>query len=158
MKEILIREFTINEFYSINNLMDQVHRLHVNNRFDIYKESKGLLSKEDFEKIISDKNMISILAEINETIVGFCIITIKNPVENKGLVSRRVAYMEDLVVDEDYRGNGIGKKLFVEAKKRAIEFNVDSLELMVWEFNKEAIKFYKNQNMKTRSRIMEIKM
>lgn len=31
-------------------------------------------------------------------------------------------------------------------------------EPMVWEFNKNAINFYENQGMNTRSRIMEIKL
>ena len=66
--------------------------------------------------------------------------------------------MEDLCVSKDYRKQGIGKRLFIEAKKLTLEFNVDSLELMVWEFNKDAIDFYENQGMETRSRILEMKL
>ena len=50
------------------------------------------------------------------------------------------------------------EKYLFEAKKHILEFNVDSLELLVWDFNKNAVDFYKNQGMTTRSRIMEIKL
>jgi len=52
--------------------------------------------------------------------------------------------MENLCVFQDYRKQGIGKRLFIEAKKRALEFN------------KNAIDFYENQGMETRSRILEM--
>jgi len=90
--------------------------------------------------------------------VGLCIISIRPISSNIALVPRKVVYMENLCVHQDYRKQGIGKRLFIEAKKRTLEFNVDSLELMVWEFNKNAVDFYENQGMNTRSRIMEMKL
>lgn len=158
MLEVVIRNFSINDFEGINVLMDQVNRLHIDNRPDIYRETDKLISKKDFLNMLNDDNIISIVAEINYTIVGLCIVSIRPMSTNKVLVPRRVAYMEDLCVHQEYRKQGIGKKLFIEAKKRALEFNADSLELMVWEFNKNAVNFYENEGMSTRSRTMEINL
>jgi len=158
MTEITIRNFSVDDFDGINILMNQVHRLHMDSRPDFYRKTDEPISKKDFLSIVNDNNTISIVAEINTIIVGLCVISIKPISTNISLVPRRVAYMEDLCVSQDYRKQGIGKRLFIEAKKRTLEFNVDSLELMVWEFNKNAVNFYENQGMKTRSRIMEIKL
>ncbi|MEG2289020.1 MAG: GNAT family N-acetyltransferase [Clostridium sp.] len=158
MSKVVIRNFEINDFTDINILMDDVHALHVENRPDIYKDICIIIPKEEFINIINDDKKISILAEIDSIIVGLCIISIKNVGENNALVPRSVAYMEDLCVLKNYRKQGIGKSLFDEGKRLALEFNVESLELMVWEFNESAIKFYENENMKTRSRIMEMKL
>ena len=90
--------------------------------------------------------------------MGLCIISIRPISSNIALVPRKVAYMENLCVHQDYRKQSIGKRLFNEAKERALEFKLESLELMVWEFNENAIDFYENQGMNTRSRIMEMKL
>ena len=158
MEKITIRNFSIDDFKGINYLMNQVHRLHMDSRPDVYRKTNEPISKKDFLGIVSDNNSISILAEINNIIVGLCVISIRSISTNIALIARRVAYMEDLCVSQDYRKQGIGKELFIEAKKRTLEFNVDSLELMVWEFNTNAFNFYENQGMNTRSRIMEIKL
>ncbi|MGK0468973.1 GNAT family N-acetyltransferase [Clostridium sp.] len=158
MLEITIRNFSIDDFEGFNILMNQVHRLHMDSRPDFYRKTDEPISKKDFLSIVHDSNTISILAEINYIIVGLCIISIKPISTNTSLVPRRVAYMEDLCVSQEYRKQGIGKRLFNEAKKCTLEFNVDCLELMVWAFNKNVIEFYENQGMETRSRIMEMKL
>ncbi|MBU3202307.1 GNAT family N-acetyltransferase (plasmid) [Clostridium estertheticum] len=158
MPEIAIRNCSIDDFKGINVLMNQVHKLHMESRSDVYSKTDDPLSKKDFLSIINDENKISILAEINYIVVGLCIISIRPMSSNIALVPRKVAYMEDLCVHEDYRKQGIGRRLFLDAKKLALAFNVDSLELMVWEFNKNAVNFYENEGMNTRSRIMELKL
>lgn len=158
MLKITIRNFSVNDFEGVNALMNQVHKLHMDSRPDFYRKIDEPISEKDFLSIINNDNTISILAEINNIIVGLCVISIRPLSNNIALVPRRVAYMEDLCVHRDYRKQGIGKKIFNEAKKHTSEFNVDSLELMVWDFNKNAVDFYENQGMTTRSRIMEIKL
>jgi len=158
MPEIAIRDFNIDDFEGFNILMNQVHKLHMDSRADIYRKTNEPISKKDFLRIVNDNNIISILAEINYITVGLCIISIKPVSTNTALLPRKVAYMEDLCVHQDYRKHSIGKRLFTEAKDRTLRFNVESLELTVWEFNKNAIDFYENQGMNTRSRIMEIKL
>jgi len=158
MPEIAIRDFNIDDFEGVNILMNQVHKLHMDSRADIYRKTDEPISKKDFMRIVNDNNIISILAEINYITVGLCIISIKPVSNNTALLPRKVAYMEDLCVHQEYRKQSIGKRLFTEAKNRTLEFNVESLELTVWEFNKNAIDFYENQGMNTRSRIMEIKL
>ncbi|MBB6713439.1 GNAT family N-acetyltransferase [Clostridium gasigenes] len=158
MSRLVIRDFEMDDFSGINKLMDEVHKLQVENRQDIYKKTDVVMPKEDFINILSNDKTISIVAEIDSIIVGLCIISIRDRIDNKALVSRKVAFVDNLCVLKDYRKQGIGKRLFNEGKKRALEFGVDSLELMVWEFNKKAIDFYKSENMNTRSRIMELKL
>ena len=158
MSEMAIRDFNIDDFEGVNILMNQVHKLHMDSRADIYRKTDEPISKKDFVEIVNDNNIISILAEINYIIVGLCIISIKPVATNTALLPRKVAYMEDLCVHQDYRKQSIGKRLFNEAKERALEFKLESLELMVWEFNENAIDFYENQGMNTRSRIMEMKL
>ena len=54
-------------------------------------------------------------------------------------------FLEDIVVNQDYRGKGIGKLLFDEVVKVAADNNCKSLEWQVLEWNTPAIEFYKNK-------------
>lgn len=51
-------------------------------------------------------------------------------------------YLEDIVVNEKLRGNGIGKLLFDEVIKVAVHHNCKRMEWQVLEWNQTAIDFY----------------
>ena len=55
-------------------------------------------------------------------------------------------YLEDLVVNESYRGSGIGKKLFDVTVQVALETNCRQLNWQVLDWNEPAINFYKKLN------------
>ncbi|MDN5204076.1 GNAT family N-acetyltransferase [Fulvivirgaceae bacterium BMA10] len=55
-------------------------------------------------------------------------------------------YLEDLVVNESYRGKGIGKLLFDATALRAKEANCNLLNWQVLDWNEPAINFYKKIN------------
>lgn len=156
--EVKIRDAIFEDYNEIKILMNQVHNLHCKNRPDIYIDTNEPLKKGEFKEIINDSNKIVLLAEYQDIVVALCIITIKEPFENPILVSRKVAFMEDLCVHKDYKRKGIGRVVYNEALKRIKLFDIDSLELMVWSFNESAIKFYENMGMKPQYLKMEMKI
>ncbi|MGL4774042.1 MAG: GNAT family N-acetyltransferase, partial [Clostridium sp.] len=72
-----------------------------------------------------------------------------------GMVEKKVAYMEVLCVSAHFRGRGYGRKLFSYVSKLANEMGATRLDLMVWGFNKEALKFYEELGMKPQRYILE---
>jgi diamine N-acetyltransferase len=64
--------------------------------------------------------------------------------------------MDDFGIDIKYRGKVLGKIFFGKILEFAKDIEADSLELGVWEFNKNAIKFYESMNLKTKMRRMAI--
>jgi GNAT superfamily N-acetyltransferase len=52
-------------------------------------------------------------------------------------------YLEDLIVTEEYRGKGIGKKLFEDTIAEARKLNVSGMMWQVLDWNEPAIEFYK---------------
>lgn len=55
-------------------------------------------------------------------------------------------FLEDIIVTERYRKQGIGKKLFDEVVKVSKELNVQRLEWQVLDWNEPAIRFYQKIN------------
>ena len=54
-------------------------------------------------------------------------------------------FLEDIVVNQEFRGQGIGKLLFDEIVKVAAENQCKRLEWQVLKWNTPAIEFYKNK-------------
>jgi len=154
---MIIRNLKIEDFDEVNNLFMQLHNLHAEQRPDIYRKmEKPTASKAwDYEASIADHN-IMIGAEIDGKIVGFCILQVyKTENKNQIKTQRTFAYVEEIAVDENYRRKGIATALYQEGVKRAKEKGATSLELMVWKFNSDAIRFYQSLGMSVQSLKLE---
>ena len=57
-------------------------------------------------------------------------------------------YIEDLIINEKFRREGIGLKIFEEVKKFAKNTSCVGISLQVLDWNKIGINFYKKLNMK----------
>ena len=147
-----IRNITISDYNDVDKLMQQVHSLHVKNRPDLYVELEHPLSKTEFEEQVQNNNLISVVAEEKGVVIGLCIVTIRN---KSGMVNKKIAYMDDLCVDEKFRGKGIGKELFSYVSNIVKEKGANRLDLMVWSFNKNALNFYEELGMTTQRYILE---
>ena len=111
----------------------------------------------DEEKFSQNINNI-IVAEINNLVVGTIKYLIKEKLENSYTNYRKVLFIDALVVDVNHRKNGIGKILMQEMEKLAKDNNCSSIELNVWAFNDEAIKFYEKFGMSIKTMILEKKL
>ena len=81
------------------------------------------------------------VAESENEIIGISLYYIKYSTW-KG----KCIFLEDIIVTEQLRKHGIGKKLFDEVVKIAKETKVKRLEWQVLEWNEPAIKFYGKLN------------
>ena len=145
-ERIIIRKAKISDFQGIHKLIMQVHILHVNERNDIYKDVDPM-NFDEFKTELSNSNNLYLIAELNNEIVGICFSQIKEILNNKIMKDRKILHIENICVDKDHQRNGIGKELYEQIVKLAKEKNIDNIELMVWGFNENAIKFYKNLGM-----------
>jgi GNAT superfamily N-acetyltransferase len=81
------------------------------------------------------------IAESGGKIVGIAVYFVKYSTwKGKGF------YLDDIVVTENFRSQGIGKKLFDEYVKEAKKENAKQLHWQVLDWNKKAIKFYERLN------------
>jgi ribosomal protein S18 acetylase RimI-like enzyme len=98
------------------------------------------------------------VVEENKKIIGHCITKIRQIKDHSLLRDMTNIEIGDLCIDKNYRHKGLGKKLFEEVKKYAKEKNIKTIELGVWEFNTNAIKFYEHIRMKIRHYKTEYKI
>ena len=51
-------------------------------------------------------------------------------------------WIDEIIIDNDYKKKGYGKKLIMEVAKFAEKNNCKRIELNCWSFNRDALKFY----------------
>jgi ribosomal protein S18 acetylase RimI-like enzyme len=123
----------------------------------IYKDVDPM-NYDEFKTELSNSNNIYLVAELENEIVGICFSNIKEISNNKIMKDRKFLHIENICIDKKHQKKGIGKKLYNQIIQLAKEKNIKNIELMVWEFNENAIKFYKNLGMSIKNLKFEQKI
>lgn len=83
-----------------------------------------------------------LVAEYNTKVIGMCTGQLLVSTAEGGLK----VLVEDLVVQVDFRGSGIGSKLLFEIQKWATQYGAKRLDLLADHHNSQALNFYKKEN------------
>ena len=156
--EIQIRAMRPDDFDAVQEIFRTVHAMHQENRPDLYRKLDAPLSRTYYTQMVENPGGIALCAECGGKVAGVAYTYMKAPTENPVMVPRITAFMDDLAVHPDFRGQGIGRALLEGSRKQALARGAVSLELMVWAFNQNAIEFYEHAGMTPRSIIMEVKL
>ncbi len=96
------------------------------------------------------------IADLDGKAAGYCFCEIKDNPATNNTYAKKELYIDDLCVNENYRGKGVAKELFGYVKKFAITNHFDCITLNVWAGNNRAENFYKKQGFIPRKTMMEI--
>lgn len=155
---ISVRKYNNNDNDSVIKLYYQIDNQHYQKLPDEFLEPiKIIRDNKYFENIISSNDSILFVAEIDNLIVGLIEVYIK---QNTTIVSNpiKIGYIYAIVVDENYRREGIGKKLLSEAKEWLKSNEVKRVDLRVYDFNNEAMKFFSNYEFNIQSYFLTSKL
>jgi ribosomal protein S18 acetylase RimI-like enzyme len=97
--------------------------------------------KHMFERCAETEGKVFVL-EVDSQIVGF--VSVWGRVKKNGIVNEEseIAYISDLVVTADYRGQGLGRLLLQRAEDYALSLGATLLSLGVLAENTQARKLY----------------
>ena len=100
-----------------------------------------------YERALSSVTQHLIVGVMEDRIVGFCSLSLKNNFWKAGCIGN----VDELIVDENFRGRGIGKKLISRIEEIAISKQCKQIELDSAFHRKEAHHFYENLGFKSRA-------
>lgn len=140
---------------AVNALARQVHALHVAWRPDIYEMVPELYPLERFQQVVAQRQLF--VARSGEQVAGFVLLVIRE-YNWPGVVRRKVMTLDEICVDEDLRGQGIGTQMVQEAKILARAFGCTDMQLGVYPQNEEAVAFYQKCGFSLRSITMHMKL
>jgi GNAT superfamily N-acetyltransferase len=153
--ELSIREAVASDYDELCDVFDEGDALHRDNLPRIFQKPRGAVRGRDYVLgLIADEAVGFFVAQVGDRLVGLICVMIKESPEVPIFVRRRYTVVNDLVVKDGFRRAGIGRALMEKAHDWAVAEGADSIELNVWEFNREAIDFYQTLGYETASRKM----
>ncbi|MGR9115566.1 MAG: N-acetyltransferase family protein [Gammaproteobacteria bacterium] len=135
MMDIAIRQASMKDIDALLILLNQLFSIEHDFVFDEAKQRKGLELM-----LISDEGRCIWVAEHQSSVIGMVTIQIMISTAE----GNRVGLLEDLVVHDDYRKQGIGRKLLVEIETWAERQGLTRLQLLADRDNLPALSFYHN--------------
>ncbi len=91
-----------------------------------------------YKSLFIDKSAEVLLAEIDDKVVGFALYFHNFST----FTGKHGLYLEDIFVEEPYRGHGIGSLFFDALREIAVERNCGRMEWVCLNWNKPSIDFY----------------
>ena len=152
----MIKKAEIRDIPGIISLLHQVNMVHHVLRPDLFKPYTTKYNEQELEALMSDDSKPIFVFDAESKILGhaFCKITeVKN---DKLLQDIKTLYIDDICVDENARGQHVGKALYEFVRDYAASIGCNNITLNVWEGNDAALSFYKNMGMKVQKTTMEI--
>lgn len=139
-----IRRATITDIEDINKLLYQVHKVHSDGRPDIFRPGNKKYTDEELKEIIADDTKPIFVGILSGHVVGYAFCVFQEHVGERSLSDIRTLYIDDLCVDEELRGQHIGRQLYEYVLAFAKEAGCHNVTLNVWACNPAAMKFYES--------------
>ena len=132
---------------AVLNLLVQVNMVHHNGRPDLFKGPTTKYTAEELKAIFSNgETPVFVCTDEDDRVLGhgFCIM------EQYGgqlMTERTTLYIDDICVDENARGRGVGRALYEHILDYAREAGCYNVTLNVWSCNPGATAFYEKLGM-----------
>lgn len=153
--EIALRKAEISDVGRLNALLFQVQKAHSDVRPDLFAVGAKKYTDAELKDIIEDESKPIFVAVADGEVAGYIFCVIKDGGKNPVLNDIKTLYVDDLGVDINFRGRGIGKKLYTVAVEFARKSGCYNLTLNVWADNKNAVAFYNKLGMRIQKIGME---
>lgn len=154
-----IRKAQEKDIGRINELLRQVCMIHHQGRPDIFKAGARKYTDRQLIGILHD-DLTPVLAAVDESdrLLGYAFCIFRAVKDDNILRDERSLYIDDLCVDKECRGQGVGKALFEAVRAFARKHGCDTLTLNVWSCNAPARAFYERNGFSPRKTVMEQKL
>lgn len=123
-----IRKIKLEDLDDVFRLLNELYKNKI--QYDKFKEI--------YHQKLNDANSYYIVAIVNKKVVGVLISELQVQLHR----AKKRGYIEDLIVDENYRNKGIGKSLLENAVNYAKDNDCEVVDLTSYITNDDAHRFY----------------
>ncbi len=129
-------------------LLRQVGRVHHQGRPDLFRPTAQKYGASQILSMLEGSGTPIFVAAEGRSILGYGFCMFKKYELDPVLNDRTELYIDDLCVDENHRGQGIGKAIYGEIVRYGKMRRCYHITLNVWSCNPEALKFYESLGLK----------
>jgi isopentenyl-diphosphate delta-isomerase len=155
---LILRKAEPKDIPTILNLLLQVNMVHHNGRPDLFKGPTTKYSAAELEEILrNDETPVFVCADETGRVLGhgFCVM---QHAGGRLMVEHDTLYVDDICVDGNARGRGVGRALYEHILAYAREKGCYNVTLNVWTCNPRAMAFYQRLGLEPYKTGMEIRL
>ena len=150
----MIRKATPKDIKRITDLLHQVNMVHHVIRPDLFKPYTTKYNEQELEVLLEDDSKPIFVYDDGE-VKGYAFCQLTEVRDNLLLQDNKTLYIDDICVDEQARGQHVGKALYEYVRNYARTIGCHNITLNVWEGNDSAYNFYKSMGMHIQKTGME---
>jgi len=139
---VTVRRATKTDYPALIEIIAELEKQHVDAVPQVFRTMSYQEQVRDLDSILADEKLGLFVAERGSTVLGYIHLALHDEETRGGLLARRYVKIRDLAVAGKYQKSGAGSALMQAAESWARERGIDTLELIVWEFNRGAFAFY----------------
>ncbi len=129
----------------LSRLNMHVQLLHADAYPDLFKTPDRVdFALPFFEMFLKDPDVHIYIADDPQP-AGYLVCRVVNTQDNPFMFARSYLYIDQISVEPEYQGKGIGKALMKQASRLAEEIELSTIALDSWDFNVEAHAFFQSQ-------------
>ena len=157
---MMIRKADVGDIHRIIELLHQVNMVHHVLRPDLFKPYTTKYSEQELEAMFHDDSKPIFVFDdgilpSQGIVLGYAFCQIIEVKGDQLLEDNKTLYIDDICVDEEARGQHVGKALYEYVRDYAKSIGCNNITLNVWEGNEPALHFYRNMGMQVRKTTME---
>ncbi|MCR5406873.1 MAG: GNAT family N-acetyltransferase [Lachnospiraceae bacterium] len=153
---MMVRRAKKEDITRILELLIQGDMVHHNGRPDLFKGPATKYGADELEEIIkNDGTPVFVCVNEEGTVMGHAFCMHKQITDDRVLTDVRTLYIDDICVDEAFRGHGVGRALYDHVIEYARSLEFYNVTLNVWSCNPGAVKFYETMGLKPQKIGME---
>ena len=145
----IVRRASVWDIPDLLRLLVQVNMVHHNGRPDLFKGPSTKYTERELREILADDEtpvFVCVPAGgepgTRGPVLGYAFCVLKQHVNHSILTDIKTLYIDDLCVDEQLRGQGVGRTLYDYVVQYARSIGCYNLTLNVWSLNPAAMGFY----------------
>lgn len=140
----------------ILSLLRQVGEVHHQGRPDIFRDGAQKYGASQILSMLDSSGTPIFVAVEDDKVLGYGFCMFKQYKNDPVIADHSEIYIDDLCVDENFRGQHIGRAIYNEILRYARMRRCYNVTLNVWSCNPSAMKFYKSLGLKPQKVGMEV--
>lgn len=154
---MVIRRAKEKDMEKIHELLRQVCMVHHKGRPDLFQgnNNRKYTDMQLKEMLQDDSRPIFVAVDEADEVLGYAFCIFQQHLNDNILTDIKTLYIDDLCVDENIRGQHIGRRLYDSVLEFARKEGCYNVTLNVWSCNETAMKFYEKCGLKPQKIGME---
>ena len=129
---------------AIMELLKQVNKVHYDGRPDLFKLATKYTAEELSAILANDRTPVFVCSDGEDHVLGHGFCVMQRPENTNLLCDILTLYIDDICVDENARGQHVGKLIYEHILAYARQCGCYNVTLNVWSCNPGAMKFYES--------------